>query len=85
MPEQGFDDRFRPLRPASRASLIAAIMLGPVLWAVALYLVAAVIEYTDAIGLGLLVALGSFVISAVVLSLLRWGRLREERRFADRT
>ena len=79
-----FDDRFRPLRPASRTGLIAAFIFGPVLWAVALAYVARVIEYTDAIGIGLLVALASFVISAIVLSLLRLGRIREERRYAGR-
>ena len=79
-----FDDRFWPLRPASRPRLIAAIILGPVLWAVALFVVAKIIEYTDAIQVGLLVALASFVISAIVLGLLRQGRLREERRYADR-
>jgi hypothetical protein len=85
MPQDGesFDDRFRPLRPASRARLIAAIVLGPVLWAVALAVVAWFIEYTDAIGIGLLVMLASFVISAIVLSVLRRVRLREERRYAD--
>jgi len=78
-----FDDRFRPLRPASRPRLIAAFVLGPVLWAAALALVARVVKYTDAIAVGLLVALVVFVISAIVLSLLRQGRLREERRYAD--
>jgi hypothetical protein len=81
---EGSEDRFRPLRPASRPRLIAAIVLGPVLWAGAFAVVAALIEYTDAIQLGLLVALVSFVISAAVLSVLRLGRLREERRYADR-
>lgn len=79
-----FDDRFRPLRPVSRPRLIAAIVLGPALWAIVLAFVAQVVKYTDAIAAGLLVALVSFVISAVVLSLLRQGRIREERRYADR-
>lgn len=87
MPEdvQGFDERFRPLRPASRPKLIAAFVLGPVAWVVALLIVALVVARRDAIGIGLLVAGSSFVIAAVVLSLLRLGRLREERRHADRT
>jgi hypothetical protein len=79
-----YEDRFWPLRPASRARLIAAIVLGPVLWAIGLAIVAAIVEYTDAIQLGLLVMVVSFVLSAIVLSLLRQGRLREERRYADR-
>ena len=82
---QGFEDRFRPLRPVSRPRLIAAILLGPVLWAVALAFIARIVEYTDAILLGLIVAAASFVVSIVVLSLLRQGRLREERRFAGRS
>lgn len=81
---QSFDDQFRPLRPASRPRLIAAIIFGPVLWAVGLAFVAVIIEYTDAIALCLVVAAASFVISVIVLSLLRQGRLREERRYADR-
>ena len=86
MPEdiQGFDERFRPLRPASRPKLIAAIVLGPVLWLVALSVAAWLLARTDAIEIGLLVTAASFVIAAVVLSLLRLGRGREERRYADR-
>ena len=82
--ERSTDDRFRPLRPASRSGLIAAIILGPVLWAIGLAFVAAIIEYTDAIAVGLEVAAASFVISVIVLSLVRQGRLREEKRYADR-
>jgi hypothetical protein len=81
---EAFDDRFRPLRRASRPRLIAAIVLGPVAWAVVLAIAAWLIDHTDAIEAGLLVALASFVISAIVLTLLRLGRLREERRYADR-
>jgi hypothetical protein len=80
---QAFGDRFRPLRPATGPRLIAAIILGPVLWAIGLAFVAVIIEYTDAIAVGLVVAAASFVISVVVLSLARQGRLREERRYAD--
>jgi hypothetical protein len=78
------EDRFRPLRPASRGRLIAAIIFGPLLWAVALAVVAWLIEYTVAIQLGLLVMVVSFVLSAIMLSLIRHARLREERRYADR-
>ena len=81
---EGSEDRFRPLRPASRTKLVLAFLLGPVLWAVALAVVAVLIRYTYAIQVGLLVALVSFAIAAVALSLLRMGRLREERRYADR-
>jgi hypothetical protein len=81
---QGFDEPFRPLRPASRPKLIAALVLGPVLWLVALLVVAWLLDRTNAIELGLLVTAASFVIAAFVLSLLRLGRRREERRYADR-
>jgi membrane protein implicated in regulation of membrane protease activity len=84
MGEESTEDRFRPLRPASRPRLIAAIVLGPMVWALAFGIAAWLIEHTDAIALGLLVALASFVISAIVLSLLRLGRLREEGRYEDR-
>ena len=81
---EGLADRFRPLRPASRGKLILAIVLGPVLWAVALAYIAVIVKYTDAIAVGLIVAVASFVISAIVLILLRRGRILEERRYADR-
>jgi hypothetical protein len=46
------------------------------------WLVAAWLIYReDAIELGLLVTLGSFVFAVPVLGLLAWGRAREERRF----
>jgi hypothetical protein len=81
---QGFGEPFRPLRPESRPKLIAAIVLGPVLWLVALLVAAAVLARTNTIEIGLLLTAGSFVIAAVVLGLLRLGRRREERRYADR-
>lgn len=81
---QGFDEPFRPLRPESRPKLIAAIAFGPVLWLVALLVAAEVVARSNAIEIGLLVTAASFVIAAVVLSLLRLGRRREERRYADR-
>jgi hypothetical protein len=81
---QGIDERFRPLRPASRPKLIAAFVLGPILWVAALMVVAWLVDRTDAIELGLLVTAASFVFAAVVLSLLRVGRRREERHYADR-
>jgi hypothetical protein len=78
------DDRFRPLSRASRPKLIAAFLLGPVAWLVALLVTAWLLERTDAIELGLLLAGASFAVAAVILSLLRLGRRREERRYAPR-
>jgi hypothetical protein len=80
----GFDEPFRPLRPASGPKLIAALVLGPVLWVVALLLASWLLDRTNAIEIGLLITAASFVFAAVVLSLLRVGRRREERRYADR-
>ena len=54
------------------------------LWVVALLLASWLLDRTDAIELGLLIAAAAFVFAAVVLSLLRLGRRREERRYADR-
>jgi len=64
--------------------LIAALIFGPILWLIALIVVAWLVAYTWAIELGLLVALASFVVSLFVLALLRDGRRREERDYAAR-
>jgi hypothetical protein len=75
--------RFTPLRPATRWRLIATAIIGPLLWLVALLVAAWLVDRGDAIELGLLVAIGSFVLALPVLALLRAGRRREERRYAD--
>ena len=59
-------------------------MIGPILWVAALLLASWLLDRTNAIELGLLITAASFVFAAVVLSLLRLGRRREERRYADR-
>ncbi len=64
--------------------MIAAIVLGPVLWLVSLVVVAWLLERTDLIELGLAITAGSFVFAATVLGVLRLGRKREERRYLDR-
>jgi hypothetical protein len=81
----GFDQPFVPMRPASGPKLIAALVLGPILWLVALLVASWLLDRTDAIELGLLLTAAAFLFSAVVLSLLRLGRRREERRYANRT
>ena len=80
----GFDEPFRPLRPESRPKLIAAVVFGPILWVAALLFASWLLDRSNAIELGLLITAASFVFAAVVLSLLRLGRRREERRYADR-
>jgi membrane protein implicated in regulation of membrane protease activity len=74
---------FEPLRPASRGHLVAGIVLGPLLWLVALMVGAWLFEYSWAIAVGLLVTLASFVISLVVLTIVRTGRLRQEKRYRE--
>ncbi len=73
--------RFEPLVPASRGRVIAALVLGPILWLAALVLAAWVVHKTDAIALGLAVMAGSFVIAVLVLSLLYVSRRRQEKRY----
>ena len=76
--------QFEPLRPASRGALIAGFVLGPILWLVALVVGALLVGESAAIALGVAVALASFVIALLVLSLVYVARRRQEKRFADR-
>ncbi len=78
------DDRFRPMRTASGLRLVAAIVLGPLLWVVGLVIVAVLVHKSDAIELGVLIAVGSILVAVPVLIVLRLGRRREERRYAAR-
>lgn len=75
------DEHFRPLRPAKGVRLVTAIVLGPLVWVIAFIATSAIFEQTDAIEIGLLVAMCSFVVGFVVLIVLRWGRDRERRRY----
>ena len=79
----GLDEPFRPLRTASGPKLIAAIVLGPILWVVALIVVGLLVRQKSAVELGLLIAGASFAVATVVLALLRLGRRREERRYVN--
>jgi zinc transporter ZupT len=76
--------RFEPLRPASRRALIAAFVLGPLAWLVALTIAAIVLDYTGALLFGLTVAATSFVVAIVVLFLVHAARRRQEKRYAER-
>jgi len=76
--------RFRPRRPARGVRLVAAFTLGPVAWLIALDIAAILLGHSEAIQLGLLVALASFAVSMILLALLHAGRRREERRYAAR-
>ena len=75
---------FVPLRPASRKQLAAGIAVGPLLWVIALDVVAFLVRETNLIGVALLISGASFAIAFVVLLLLRAARRREERRYAQR-
>jgi hypothetical protein len=75
--------RFEPKRPASRRRAILALIVGPILWLVALAIVAWLLDYTQAIQLGLAVTIGSFVLSIPFLLVQRAGRQRRERRYVD--
>lgn len=73
---------FEPLRPASRGRLVLGLILGPVLWLAALIVVAVTAHHTSAIEIGLLVTLGTFVLSLFAFTFLRSRRVRQERRYA---
>jgi hypothetical protein len=75
---------FVPLRPASRQRAIVRAVIGPVVWVVAFVVAAWVAKHSDAIAVGLLVVAVSFLVALLVLSVLRAGRTREERRYAER-
>jgi multisubunit Na+/H+ antiporter MnhF subunit len=68
------------LRPASPGKLLAVLLLGPVVWVVALVVLAVVVREGDAVEVALLVALASFVIAVAYLSPQRILRMRRERR-----
>jgi Flp pilus assembly protein TadB len=75
---------FTALHPVSRPQLVVRVILGPLLWLVALVVAAIVLHRIYAIEVGILVAFVSLVVSLLVLLLLRGGRNRERERFADR-
>ena len=82
---QTADGAFRTAAPGSPGGVvIAAFIVGPLSWLVALIVVAWVLEYTSAIALGLLVTVASFLVSLLVLALVHAARRRQERRYAER-
>jgi hypothetical protein len=74
--------RFRPLRPESRARVIATAAVGPLFWWLAIDIGTLVVYRFDAIAVGVFVVIASFTLAAIVLSLLWLGRHREARRYA---
>ena len=74
---------FEPLSPASRPVQIAGLVVGPILWLVALALAAWVLDETSAIAIGFAVTAVSFAIAVILLSAAYIARRRQEKRFAD--
>ena len=72
------------MRPASSPQRIVALVFGSILWVVLLATASWLLDHTSAIEIGLLISTATFVFAAVVLTLLRLGRRREERRYAER-
>lgn len=71
--------RFEPVRPASRGVRRVALLLGVAAWAVALVLLAFVVDRRDAVEVALVVVAVSFALGLISSGLMRRGRLREER------
>jgi hypothetical protein len=70
---------FRPLRAPTRADRVAVLLAGPLLWVVALEIVAFVAGQSDLIWIGILIAAGSFLVGLVFLLFMRSQRLKQER------
>ncbi|MBS1676045.1 MAG: hypothetical protein JST08_01545 [Actinobacteria bacterium] len=75
------ESRFRPLRPASTTRLILAGILGPLLWVVCVLFAVFLVQPTDEILTGALVATASLILAMLVLLVLRRGRIREEKEY----
>jgi hypothetical protein len=78
-PEPDLPARFEPLRPASRGKRRLALLIGPAAWAVAVAVLAFVIDRRDAVELALALLAASFAVGLVSSSWMRRARLREER------
>ena len=64
--------------------MVAAMIVGPLLWLAALFVAALAFNRSGAIAIGVLVTVASFVVSLVVLALLRAARNRQEERYVQR-
>ena len=76
--------RFRPLGRIAPLQQVLLAVAAPLLWLTAFVVASAVLDETDAIELGLAIAAVSFLVALAVLTLLRAGRRRGERRFDGR-
>ena len=75
--------RFEPIRPAPIGRIVVGALVGPGVWVVAIAIAAWLLDETAAIEFGLAVAVGSFLVSLVLLGLFRASRRRRERRYVD--
>jgi hypothetical protein len=71
--------RFEPLHPPPRSRKILVFLVGPVLWLVALVVIAVLWKQGLALQLGLIISFGSCALATIFLCLLRAGRVRRER------
>lgn len=78
-PASKLSAQFTPLRIASPGRRALVLVVGPLLWLLAVVVVGIVVHYRRAVELGLIVSLIAFVLSLVVSMIARQRRLREER------
>ena len=79
MPPAEAPASFAPLRPAPRARVRVAFLVGSVSWLLALVVLAFVVRRRDAVELALLVVAASFVVGLLVSAWMRSARVRAER------
>jgi hypothetical protein len=77
--QRGLPVEFTPLRRASARGRVFVFIAGPLLWLVALVLVAVVVRRTDALLIALAVTLVGFLLWLCVGVVGRRRRIREER------
>jgi hypothetical protein len=71
--------RFRPLRRASRGRRRALLIVGPLLWAASLVVVAFVVHHGDSVEYALLVLAAAFALALPTLAWMRIVRKYQER------
>lgn len=78
MAQERVPARFQPLRISARVTRRAAFIFGPLVWLVALVVVAVVVKRFDAVELALVVVAASFGVGVVASVSMRRARVREE-------
>jgi hypothetical protein len=77
--ERELPAQFTPLHSASPGQRVLVLVVGPLLWLVAVVVVSVVADRRDAVEIGLIVTLAASVLSLPVSVVARRRRLREER------